>query len=274
MIDRRAPARSGFSSVDRTSDPAAYVRRLDSTGAHEFWRMVKRRMATLLDLHEGGHLLDVGCGTGDDVRELARLVGATGRAVGVDASATMIAEAWQQARGANLPVVYRQGDACRLDFPDQSFDGCRAERVLQHVADPRQAVAEMVRVARSGARIAIAEPDYGTLRIDGADQTMTDRVLSRRCDHFLSGTIGRQLPGMCKDLRLTDMTVRLLAMTCSDITREGETGVLRKYLAEARAAGVVSGEEGAAWLADLRQAGVEGRYRRAVTIFLVSGRKP
>ena len=274
MIARELLNRSGYSCVDQTSDPATYVRRLDYTGAHEFWRMVKRHALALLDVREGAHLLDVGCGTGDDARSLARMVGPTGRVVGVDASITMITEARKRDEGPHVPVAFSQGDAHQLDFLDWTFDGCRAERVLQHLADPRLAVAEMVRVARPGAPIVLVEPDYGTLRIDGADRAVTNKILEHRRNHFLSGTVGRQLPRICKDNRLSGITVRLFGMAGADIAQEEEQLVLRKYAADAQAAGAISGTEAAAWLADLVDAGTKGRYRRAITIFLVSGRKP
>ncbi len=271
---RQSPAGSGFNAVDRTSDPAAYVRRLDDTAAHPFWQALKRRTIALLDVHAGDHVLDIGCGTGDDVQALARMVGETGHAVGVDNSATMIAEAWKRAEGTALPVAYYQGDACRLDFPDGCFDACRAERILQHLDDPGQAVTEMVRVARPGARIVVVEPDYGTLVVDGADPAVSRKILSHRRDHFRSGQIGRQLPRMCKERNLTDLTVTLLTTASTDIAHGDDRRVLRRYVVDAQAAGVTSEAEGAAWLADLEAAGATGRYRHAVSVFLVSGRVP
>lgn len=264
---------SGFSRVDQTSNPATYVRRLDETGAREFWQSVKRRMVVLLDLQEGDQLLDVGCGTGDDVRALAQLVGPTGRAVGVDASATMVAEARKRAEGLDLPVAYHQGDACHLAFPDGTFDGCRAERVLQHLDDPDLALAELVRVARSGARIVVVEPDYGTLVIRGADEAVTGRILRKRREHFRSATIGRRLPEICKKLGLVQMSITLLTNSSTDITRPGERRLLRKYAGAANSAGLVSEAQAVTWLAELEEAGRTGRYRHALTVFLVSGIK-
>ena len=274
MITRAPLNRSGFSDVDHTSDPAAYARRLDDTGAHEFWRMVKRHALTLLKVREGAHLLDVGCGTGDEARSLARLVGTTGRVVGVDAGVTMITEARARSAGSHMPIAFYHGDAHHLDFPDRTFDGCRAERVLQHLDDPRLAVAEMVRVARPGAPIVLIEPDYGTLRIEGADQAVTDRILEHRRNHFLSGTIGRQLPRICKENQLSGVTVRLFSLAGTEIAQEKEHLIVSKYAADAQAAGAISEAEAATWLADLVDAGTKGQYRRALTVFLVSGRKP
>src|SRR6266581_4620497 len=119
-------------------------------------------------IRPGHAVLDVGCGAGDDLRSLAQLVGPTGRVVGVDNSETMLQEARERTRG--LPVECHTGDAHHLDFAADSFDSCRAERVLQHVEEPFQAFAEFVRVVRPGCRVVVADPDYGTLMVDATDR--------------------------------------------------------------------------------------------------------
>jgi SAM-dependent methyltransferase len=47
-------------------------------------------------------------------------------------------------------------------LPDGSFDGVRADRMGQHVADPAAALVEMVRVLRPGREVVIADPDQET----------------------------------------------------------------------------------------------------------------
>lgn len=267
------PAHSGFSDVDRASDPMEYVRRLDARGTEEFWQTVKRAMISLLDPRAGDHVLDIGCGAGDDVRSLARLVGA-GRATGVDSSATMIAEAWKRSEGTGLPVSFFQGDAHCLDLPDESIDACRAERVFQHLDDPAVALVEAVRVMRPGGRIAVVEPDYGSQIIVGAPGDVTHRILRSRCAHFRSGTIGRTLPKLFKNLRLIDLNVTIFTIGSTDVEQESERALLRKYSISAEEAGMISRAERAAWLRDLDEAGAAGRYRRALAVFLVGGRKP
>jgi ubiquinone/menaquinone biosynthesis C-methylase UbiE len=70
--------------------------------------------------------------------------------VGIDASEAMIAEAWKRSKDTGLAVEFVVGDAHRLDLPDGSFDASRAERTLQHVAEPARAVADLARVTRPG----------------------------------------------------------------------------------------------------------------------------
>ena len=108
--------RTAFDRVDGTTDPADFVRYLDTTRATEYFQEIKRQSLTLLDVREGERAVDVGCGTGDEVLALARLVGPRGQAVGVDASATMLTEARRRAAGAGLRAAFVQADAQRLAF--------------------------------------------------------------------------------------------------------------------------------------------------------------
>src|SRR5439155_12479639 len=87
-------------------------------------------------------ILDAGCGTGNNLRHLAR----HGRAVGVDLSD----EALRFCRARGVPAA--KAELLALPFPDASFDCVTSFDVLYHrwVADDRAAVAEMARVLRPG----------------------------------------------------------------------------------------------------------------------------
>jgi len=171
-IDQRVAAGHEFDDVDRTGRPAAFVRYLDERGALEFFQLLERQMAHRLAVTAGGRYLDVGCGTGDDVRGLARLVVPGGEVVGIDSSEAMVAEATRRAEGTGLPVAFRRGDAHHLEFADGAFDGCRVRRVLTHLAEPQRAVAEMARVTRPGGRVVAYEADWETFVLDAADRAV------------------------------------------------------------------------------------------------------
>lgn len=49
------------------------------------------------------------------------------------------------------------GDIHKLEFPDGSFDLVHAHQVLQHVADPVQALREMRRVTKKGGYVCVRE---------------------------------------------------------------------------------------------------------------------
>ena len=270
---KRHEVSSDFTRVDRVADPREFVRTLDTMGALDFFARCKRQTYAWLEIQAGAQLLDVGCGVGDDVRALAEIVGSTGLVVGIDSSETMIAEARARATGADLPVEYHVGDGHHLPFPDNSFDGCRTERTLHHVNQPEQVLAEMVRVARPGARVVAFEPDFETWVVDGPDRRVARAIANSWCDSFGDGWVGRRLPALFRDCGVTDIGVTPETLMLTDYNVAANILGLGPTVARAQAAGVVSEAEGARWLAQLEQAGQTGRFFAAATLFGVYGRK-
>jgi SAM-dependent methyltransferase len=260
---------SGYTDLDRTGHPTDYVTRLDRVGSSEFWQLVKQLTFKLVGARPGARIVDLGCGTGDDVRCLAQLVAPHGQAVGVDSSATMIAEARKRSVGLSFPLDFVVGNVLELNFPDASFDGCRAERLFQHLDEPRQALRELVRVARPGGTAVVVEPDYGSLTIVGADPDITRRILASRIDHFRSGRIGSQLPGLFKEVGFKETAITIKRLGSRDAVQDREQ--LRKYATDAEAAGVISVEAGTRWLRELDTAGQRGGYLHTIAVFIVSG---
>jgi SAM-dependent methyltransferase len=110
----------------------------------------------LLGLSPGDGVLDVGCGTGNFSRDFARSVGPGGLVVGIDLSETMLTRAVSDTRDAGLAqVAYVRGDAERLPFREQSFDGVCCFAAINLFADPLAALDSMTRVLTPGGRVAL-----------------------------------------------------------------------------------------------------------------------
>ncbi|GGN79996.1 hypothetical protein GCM10010112_55050 [Actinoplanes lobatus] len=125
------------------------------------WRTAENSAAYLLPhLSSGISLLDVGCGPGTISAELAELV-APGRVTALEQTGEALGLARAEiARRGLANVDFAVGDVHALDFPDDSFDVVHAHQVLQHVADPVQALREMRRVTRPGGVVAARDSDY------------------------------------------------------------------------------------------------------------------
>ncbi len=241
---------SPWSSVDQSADPSAFIRFLDKLRADDSVRAWKLQSYKYLEAKNGSHILDVGCGTGEDVRALAQHVGNTVRVVGVDSSEVMIVEAQKRANGLNLPVEFFVGNAHQLDFTE-SFDGCRADLTFQNLDNPQQALAELVRVARPGARIVLSEPDWETFIINADDRIVTRKILNYICDSHPNGWFGRQMMELFKEEGLTDLTVKPVTSVGT-----GYTELNQRFSIERRAnvvfeAGIVSEDEVTSWLEQL-----------------------
>jgi SAM-dependent methyltransferase len=125
------------------------------------WRTAENSAGHLLaHLRPGTALLDVGSGPGTITADLAALV-APGRVTALEATPEALALTAAELERRGLAADLVVGDAHALPFPDDSFDVVHAHQVLQHLADPVQALGEMRRVCRPGGTVAVRDSDYG-----------------------------------------------------------------------------------------------------------------
>src|SRR5436190_20408986 len=100
----------------------------------------------LLDRCAPTSVLDVGCGEGVLTERWAQRLG-SGRVVGIDLPDPKLETYWS-ARTQRANLEFHIMAAERLDYSDGEFDLVAATEVLEHVAEPRRALSEMVRVAK------------------------------------------------------------------------------------------------------------------------------
>ena len=128
--------------------------RLLSFGQDPRWR---RFLVSRLDVRSDETVLDVATGTAAVAIELVRRHGC--RVVGIDQSAKMLAEGRRRVADAGLSdrIELLEGQAERLPYPDDSFDGLTFTYLLRYVRDPEATLAELRRVVRPGRTIAMLE---------------------------------------------------------------------------------------------------------------------
>jgi arsenite methyltransferase len=120
-------------------------------------------------LPSGATVLDVGCGAGMDLLLAALRVGPTGRAIGVDMTEPMRAQAAAGAMACGLDnVEVREGDATRLPVEDRSVDVVISNGVLNLVPRKDLALAELARVLKPGGGVQIADIILGEELADSA----------------------------------------------------------------------------------------------------------
>lgn len=268
------PFRS-FSQVDQARDPLALANVLRHASGRAWFRALQQHMFALLQVQPGNAVLDIGCGIGQDVLALARLVGPAGRAVGVDSSVMMI----EQARAAaavespELPVEFLVADALALPFADATFDRCHCERVLQHVADQQRALVEMRRALRPGGRIVLMDADWETVIIDSPDRDMTRAIVRHHADHGVANPwAGRQLRRLAASAGFVDIVAEPMTSAITDF--EDATALTRPLAESAVTAGVITQQQADHWLDQLAEAGREGVFWLTGISFVVSARRP
>jgi SAM-dependent methyltransferase len=192
-----------FSDVDHSPDVEGALAWQDRIDGWPQMRAYKQRSYELCG--DAQPRLDVGAGTGLDARALGAL--ATDRSVAMCRAA------------ATRPVTACRADAHALPFRDSAFGAVRADRVLQHVADPGAALRELVRVCARGGRVIACDPDQESLviHVPGVGPGLTEKVKRLRRDvGYRHGTLARRLPGLFARAGLDAVTVEAFPLVLTD----------------------------------------------------------
>jgi SAM-dependent methyltransferase len=110
------------------------------------------------DLEEGMTVLDLGSGAGIDVFLAARIVGRTGRAIGVDMTEEMIRRADEnKAKLKAVNTEFRLGEIESLPVAPGTVDRIISNCVINLVPDKSRAFAEMYRVLKPGGKFTVSD---------------------------------------------------------------------------------------------------------------------
>jgi SAM-dependent methyltransferase len=236
----------------------AFDRRPDSV-------QLRQRSYELLQVGPGSRVVDVGCGAGTAVVELAA-IGAD--AVGIDASDEAVAFAREHHPDCRFEV----GDAHRLPFPDGSLDGYRAEKLYHALDDPDKACAEARRVLGPGGRIVLVGQDWESFVIESDDPVLTRTIVTAAADEMVHGRVARRYRNMLLDTGFDDVSCEVHTAVLTDPTLALFT--VTRLATGAVRAGAVSEAQADAWLDDQRRRADRDRLLVAMPLFLAAGRRP
>jgi SAM-dependent methyltransferase len=255
--------------VDHTVDPQFFVNVLDATRAQLLERAREDPdsfFAPFGPAH-GLNVLDVGCGTGDLLRLLAPLV-SPGRAIGIDLSETMIAEARSRNETSSSNIFFEQGDVFDLQFEDGAFERIMANQVLVHLPDPWSALAEMGRVLAENGMISITEMDWGTMVVESSHRELSRRFTQLTADGLRNGFIARELPGRLAALRFKRVAIHPEVRVGLGLDSLYHWFILPS-LSHFRRVGAMSQSESDAFIADLEARASQDRYFSSLTSYSI-----
>jgi SAM-dependent methyltransferase len=274
VVTRKRPVYDPWTRVDQLADPGRMARMLEDRAVHPDQVDMRRRFWEWLGVPSGTAALEVGCGTGVWARELAWMVGESGRVFGVDPSRFFIEEARRLARerGAppNLAVGVASGAA--LPFREGTWDLVLVATVFTHVRDHVGLMRELARVVRRGGRLAVFDQDLETFVVNHSDRNLTRRISNVHCDAREEGWSGRRILGLMRQAGLGG--TRCLPLAWVDV----DCGPYMRHTLNERAAfaveqGAVSEAEARAWLDELEGRAGDGTFFSGLTYYGFVGSK-
>jgi len=241
---------------------------------HHFKTLTYEKM----HLQPGHQILDLGCGPASDTIALAGLVGKSGRVVGVDHDPDMITAANQKAAAAGVSsnVTHELHDAVRLPYADNTFDSCRSERVFQHLPEPAQALAELVRVTKPGGWVVLMDADWGSMSYHSTLPAIEWKVKMAYAETCaLHPTIGRELHHLMEQARLISITAIPMPLVFYDFPNANYVAVLESRIKpRGLEGGYFTVDEFDRFNHDLRQLDAQGNFFAYICGIVAAGQKP
>jgi ubiquinone/menaquinone biosynthesis C-methylase UbiE len=155
-----------------------------------FYEPLARRLVEMAELHQGQTVLDVGTGTGLAAFLAAKLVGPTGRVLGIDLSDGMLSVATKKNGDFQFRnMEFKKMDETSLELPDSSFD-----MVISNLGLGRFNVdlgfKETYRVLKPGGTLAFNEwtDNQQNSRYSAVLREILDKYRTRNPSPLLAGT--------------------------------------------------------------------------------------
>lgn len=174
-----------------------------------------RRFFNSIGIAPGSRVLDIGCGSGDLSRLLAKLAGPGGEVVGIDRSEDAIAAARDMpAEPGAAPIHYTRGDLAGA-LPDLGqFDAIVGRRVLMYLPDAAATLRALVHLAKPGALLAFQEHARSALPAG-----LGELALHRQLYEWTWSTVAAEGGDVALALRLVEL-MEGLGLTIEDARSE------------------------------------------------------
>lgn len=223
-------------------------------------KALRSRSYELLQLAPGAAAVDVGCGPGRAVSELAER---GMRAIGVDLDDEMISVAKER-----YPTVdFRVATAYDLPLNTGEVAGYRADKVFHQLADAEKALFEAARVLQPGGRIVLAGQDWDTYVIDSDQPELTRTIVHARANLLPNPRAARRCRNLLLECGFEEVKVEIHTAVFTD-------GMILPLLTgTAHAAldsGAITQEQHDSWTAEQAARAQRGRLFLALPIFVTS----
>ena len=233
---------------------------------------LKERSYALFKEVTEGTIVDLGCGAGKDVIELAKQNGPAVKVIGLDHDPVMIAQGNTDATDIEN-VSFILSEASTLPFDDNSLAGVRAERVVQHLKTPEQVVGEVYRILKPGSPFVIIETDWHSLAFFTGFVDIEKKINAYLTDVKVNnGFAARKLTSYLKK-QFTTIRAEVHPIVVSTLQEANDYFWIGKMVDEAAEKGYITDIERTDFNTSLQTADENGYFAASINMLVVWGNK-
>ena len=158
-------------------------------------------------LKKGMSVLDVGCGTGSISKDIANIVGDSGKVIGIDNTEKFIESGKETYKNIqNLNLVH--SDLFNFN-PDEKFDLITSARTLQWLSNPKEALLKMKSLLKPKGRISILDYNHNNLEWSPEPplsmKEFYKTFLKWRSDAGMNNGIADDLPHLMQEIGMVEI---------------------------------------------------------------------
>lgn len=233
--------------------------------------------------NSGDTVLEVGCGVGSQTVTLVERHPNT-HFTSIDVSSTSLKAAQARLASRTKNIQFQQASVLDLPYADNTYDHAFVCFVLEHLADPMAALAEIVRVTRGGGTVTVIDGDHGSVIMHPESEAARAAIDCQvRLQHRGGGDpmIGRRLYPLLVSAGLEDVSAEARQVytdggtpkLADAFTRKTFTAMIAGVREDALAAGLITPEQFENGIAALEEtASPHGTF--AYTFFKAQGLVP
>jgi ubiquinone/menaquinone biosynthesis C-methylase UbiE len=224
-----------------------------------------------LIVSDGATVLDLGCGSGNDVRQFA-LSHPASRFIGLDRS---VPEGAFPDNARFVPADLTQG----IPLDDGSADAIFSVNLLECLPDRPGFLADCARVLRPGGRIVVAHFDWDTQTFDGEDIALVREIVHAFNDwkqawmEAIDPWAGRRLWSLCSAVKDLEGEIRTYTLTTTDFSPESYGRRQAESFEALVRRGIIRKEDFDRFWGFLERSAARGEFFYSVTMYAFVGHR-
>ncbi|MFX0010048.1 MAG: methyltransferase [Candidatus Hermodarchaeota archaeon] len=232
---------------------------------------------SLLDFNSINHVLEIGCGLGNDAVLLIKHLKPGSTYLGVDIDSSLVEKANELFKKENVIHIARAEtrDALSMPIIPNSTDLMLIHRVLEHLKDPLLVTKRVFELLKPGGQFLCIEPDWATISLNHPDVELNLRMLNvLATDVFNWGSAGTKLREWFVNSGFLINHIKTFSTPFLDFNFANFTFGLHRLEKFAVELGKISQEEATRWMRGLEETAKNDFFFGSLTMVILIGKKP